>query len=180
MSNETPAAGHQPFEDFSQCHAGIVRKLDLLGELPALLDPAGRAVLIAQKSLEFFSEAIFEHHLDEERELFPVVQDHAMQGAEAERVRAMVQQLTQEHRALEQGWKKIAPGLKRAAKGQFEDVQATDISQLVIQYQAHARFEETEFLPLAQAILARNSNHLAALGMSLHMRHSQVDLPSYI
>lgn len=180
MSNATPQTEHQPFNDFSQCHAGIVRKLDMLGELPALLEPAGRAVLVAEKSLEFFSEAIFEHHLDEERELFPVVVAHAMQGNEAERVQAMVKRLTEEHRGLEQGWKKVAPGLKRAAKGKFDDVNAADISQLVVQYKAHAQFEEAEFLPLAQAILARNSNHLAALGMSLHMRHAHVDLPSYI
>lgn len=30
---------------------------------------------------------------------------------------------------------------------------------------------ETEFLPLSQTILGRNSNHMAALGLSLHMRH---------
>jgi hemerythrin-like domain-containing protein len=180
MSLENPDPSTKPFDDFSQCHAGIVRKLDLLGELPALLEPAGRAVLIAQKALEFFSEAIFEHHLDEERELFPVVVAHSVQGSEAQRVQAMVQRLTQEHRELEQGWKKVAPGLKRAAKGHFDDVSATDISTLVIQYKAHARFEEAEFLPLAQGILARNANHLAALGMSLHMRHAQVDLPGYI
>ena len=180
MSNPTTFSATQPFDDFSQCHAGIVRKLDQLGEMPALLEAASRAVAIAEKSLEFFSEAIFEHHLDEERELFPVVLAHAMQGSESERVQGMVKRLTEEHRALEQAWKKIAPGLKRAAKGKFEDVASADISQLVVQYQAHARFEESEFLPLAQAILARNSNHLAALGMSLHMRHAQMDLPSYI
>ena len=28
------------------------------------------------------------------------------------------------------------------------------------------------FLPLSQTILGRNSNHLAALGMSMHMRHA--------
>lgn len=39
------------------------------------------------------------------------------------------------------------------------------------EYQRHASVEETEFLPLAQEILERNSNHLAALGLSLHMRH---------
>ena len=28
------------------------------------------------------------------------------------------------------------------------------------------------FLPLSQTILGRNSNHMAALGVSLHMRHA--------
>ena len=39
-------------------------------------------------------------------------------------------------------------------------------------YRNHARYEEEVFLPLSQAILGRNSNHLAALGMSLHLRHA--------
>jgi hypothetical protein len=38
-------------------------------------------------------------------------------------------------------------------------------------YLAHARLEEDVFLPLSQTILGRNSNHMAALGMSMHMRH---------
>jgi hypothetical protein len=43
---------------------------------------------------------------------------------------------------------------------------------LVTRYRAHAQYEESEFLPLSQTILSRNSNHMAALGMSLHMRHA--------
>ena len=38
-----------PIQDFSHCHAGIVKKLDMLGELPALLEPAARAREIAEK-----------------------------------------------------------------------------------------------------------------------------------
>jgi hypothetical protein len=31
--------------------------------------------------------------------------------------------------------------------------------------------EEQAFLPLAQKVLGRNGNHMAALGLSLDMRH---------
>lgn len=41
--------------------------------LPALLAPAAQARQIASDSLRFFREAIFEHRLDEERDLFPTV-----------------------------------------------------------------------------------------------------------
>jgi hypothetical protein len=44
--------------------------------------------------------------------------------------------------------------------------------RLVQAYIAHAQLEEREFLPLAAEILGRDSAHLAALGMSLHMRHA--------
>ena len=57
------------------------------------------------------------------------------------------------------------------AKGQATHIDVSELHRLVADYQAHARFEETEFLPLAEEILGRNSNHMAALGLSLHLRH---------
>ncbi len=161
----------EPIADFSQCHAGIFRKLDQLGELPALLEPAARAREVAEKSLEFFREAIFEHHLDEERELFPAVLASCKDDAERARVQSMNKRLTDEHRDLEKIWKSLESGLKKVVKGQFGDVDLSQVMRLVNQYRAHAQFEEQEYLPLAQQILGRDDNHMAALGMSLHMRH---------
>ena len=161
----------EPIADFSQCHVGIFRKLDQLGELPALLEPAARARQVAEKSVEFFREAIFEHHLDEERELFPAVLASAQDDGERARVTEMNKRLTEEHRELERLWKGLESGLKKVVKGQFDDVDVTQITRLVTQYRAHAQFEEKEYLPLAEQILGRNGNHMAALGMSLHLRH---------
>ena len=145
-----------------------------------MLAPAERASQIAEQSVAFFREAIFEHHLDEERELFPVVLLHAEKGAEHERVKAMVQRLTDEHRELETLWKHIEPGLKKVAKARFDDVNADEVARLVTQYLAHAEFEEKEFLPLSQTILGRNANHMAALGLSLHMRHTHEPISTYL
>ena len=172
MSQTQNSSGqNEPIADFSQCHAGIFKKLDLLGELPALLEPAQRAREVAEKSLEFFREAIFEHHLDEERELFPAVLESALDDAERVKVQAMNKRLTDEHRELEKIWKGLESGLKKVVKGQFADVDVVQIQRLVSQYRAHAQFEEREYLPLAQQILGRNGDHMAALGMSMHMRH---------
>lgn len=161
----------QPIADFSHCHEGIFRKLDLLGELPALLEPAQRAREVAEKSLEFFREAIFEHHLDEERELFPAVLESALDDAERFKIQSMNKRLTDEHRELERIWKSLESGLKKVVKGQFGEVNVSDLARLVSQYRAHAQFEEQEYLSLAQKVLGRNGNHMAALGLSLHMRH---------
>ena len=173
-----------PLQDFSQCHAGILGKLDLLSQLPALLEPATRARIIAASALEFFREAIFEHHLDEERELFPAVLTSAEKGEESERVEALARRLTNEHRELETAWKRLEPGLKRVAKGQDSgqdsELDVTDIEDLIRRYRAHAEFEEIEYLPLSQAILGRNTSHLAALGLSLHMRHAPKRPATYI
>ena len=167
----SPVDADAPLTNFTNCHSGILKRLNALDELPALLAPAARARQIAEQSLEFFREAIFEHHLDEERELFPAVIASAAPGEELERVKAMTKRLTQEHRMVEALWKGLESGLKRVAKGQSTDLDVSEVQRLVSEYSAHAAYEEAEFLPLSEKILSRNSNHMAALGLSLHMRH---------
>lgn len=168
----TTDSGHSPIDDFSQCHAGILGHLQTLGSLPALLEPAARARQVAADALGFFREAVFEHHSEEERELFPAVLASATPGEERDRVKSIVDALTAEHRRVEAAWGKLEPKLKAVAKGHESDVDPADIRTLVEVYQAHARYEEEVFLPLSQTILGRDSNHLAALGLSLHMRHA--------
>lgn len=173
MANSSSSMAHnQPIQDFSHCHDGIVSKLDMLGELPDLLAPAARARDIAGKAVAFFHVAIFEHHQDEERELFPAVLSSADPGDEMALVKVMVKRLTDEHRALEALWQQLEPGLKKLAKGQLSDISVADVQRLVTQYKAHASYEEAEFLPLSQTILGRNANDMSALGLSLHMRHT--------
>ncbi|GAA6141074.1 hemerythrin domain-containing protein [Hydrogenophaga sp. 5NK40-0174] len=160
-----------PLNNFSNCHAGITKRLRSLDELPALLEPAARARQIAEESLEFFREAIFEHHLEEERELFPAVMAAAEAGEEREKVKAMAKRLTEEHRSIETLWKSLEKGLKQVSKGHSTTLDVSDVHRLVQHYTDHANYEETEFLPLAEQILGRKSTHMAALGLSLHMRH---------
>jgi hemerythrin-like domain-containing protein len=166
-------ASDQPLSNFSNCHVGILKRLTALDELPALLEPAAKARKIAEESLEFFREAIFEHHLEEERDLFPAVIASATPGAELEQVKAMTKRLTDEHRVVEGMWKHLESGLKKVAKGHSTDLDVSELQRLVSEYKAHAAYEEAEFLPLSETILSRNSNHMAALGMSLHMRHAK-------
>lgn len=160
-----------PLTNFSHCHEGILRRLSALDELPDLLAPAARARQVAEQSVGFFREAIFEHHQEEERELFPAVLASARPGEETDRVQALVRRLTHEHRMLEGLWKRLESDLKKVAKGQSTDLDVSALQRLVTDYAAHAAFEEAEFLPLSETILGRDSNHMAALGLSLHLRH---------
>lgn len=160
-----------PIQDFSKCHAGILIKLENLQGLPGLLDAASRARQTAQQALDFFREAIFEHHSEEERELFPAVLASAQVGAERDQLKAVAERLTKEHRDLEAQWKKLEPGLKRVAKGQDSDLDAAAVEKLVAQYTAHARFEEAEYLPQAYTVLSRHAHTMDALALALHLRH---------
>jgi hypothetical protein len=164
-------AGDAPLDAFSLCHVGILSHLEAFGQLPALLEQAARARHIAADTLKFFREAVFEHHSEEERELFPAVLASAVAGEERDRVQTIVDRLTKEHREVESVWSKLEPGLKDVAKGHDAALDGAAVTALVIAYEGHARYEEQVFLPLSQAILSRNSNHMAALGVSLHLRH---------
>ena len=168
--NDSPDA---PITNFSQCHVGIVAHLASLAELPALLAPAARARKIAADTLAFFDEVITEHHAQEEHELFAAVHDSATRGEERDRVDAITRRLTEEHRHIEATWSHIKPGLKQVAKGLAAELDEALITQLVSDYRAHAAYEEEVFLPLSQTILGRNADHMAALGLSLHMRHAR-------
>lgn len=161
-----------PIDEFSDCHAGMLQKLSVLAELPALLEPAARARQVAADSLAFFDKVLHEHHHDEERELFPAVLASAQAGSERQRVQQEVEALTREHRDVEAAWARLAPALRRVAKGQEVALDSAGLADLVARYGAHARHEEQVFLPLARDVLGRNANHLAALGVSLHMRHA--------
>ena len=160
-----------PIGHFSHCHVGILSQLSRMNELPALLAPAALARKTAEQSIAFFSKGMYVHHKEEEQELFPAVRSSAHAGPERLRVDSLIEQLTAGHRELEALWESIAPALNKVAKGQETKLDEAALTRLVQQYRAHAQLEENEFLPLAETILGRNSNHMAALGLSLHMRH---------
>ncbi len=161
-----------PISHFSHCHVGIFAQLSRLHELPALLAPAALARKTAEQVIGFFSKGMYTHHQEEEQDLFPAVRSSAQAGAERLRVDGLIDQLTAGHRELEALWESLAPGLHKVAKGQDATLDEAALAGLVQHYRAHAQLEENEFLPLAETILGRNSNHMAALGLSLHMRHA--------
>jgi hemerythrin-like domain-containing protein len=173
---QTDPATAEPIAGFSRCHEGILQHLESLSHLPGLLAPAARARDVAEGTVRFFRAAVYEHHQEEERELFPAVLASATRGPEHDQVQAIVNQLTQEHREVESAFEAIEPELKKVAKGHEPTLSASElaaqINRLVARYQDHARYEETDFLPLSERILGRNSNHMAALGLSLHLRHA--------
>jgi hypothetical protein len=167
------AAGTEtPLSAFSHCHEGILSQLEAFAGLPGLAAAADRARRVAAQTLALFEPGVLEHHLDEERELFPATLRSAVPGPEADWVQAMVERLTREHRTIEGLWKRLKPGVRLVAAGKPAELDIPAVAELVRAYAAHARFEEEQFLPVAQEVLGRNGNHMAALGLSLHLRHA--------
>jgi hypothetical protein len=164
------AASETPLTSFTRCHLGIVTQLEGAARLPDLVDAANQARELAQTTLNLFRQTIIPHHAEEEAELFPaVLQSANLQERKA--VRGMVERLTAEHREVEGLWKRVEPSVRAASRGNRGEVDAEVMEELVRAFLRHARYEETVFLPLAERILSRNGNHMAALGLALHLRH---------
>lgn len=159
-----------PLTSFTRCHLGIVTQLEGTARLPELVDAANQARQMAQTTLDLFRQTILPHHAEEEAELFPAVLQSA-NANERKPVRGMIERLTAEHREVEGLWKRLEPSVRAAARGNRTEVDAEVMEELVRAFLRHARYEETVFLPLAERILSRNGNHMAALGLALHLRN---------
>jgi hypothetical protein len=171
---ETAIDINAPLPAFTECHAGILARLNAAAGLPDMLGAAQRARQLARDLVTMFDEDVYSHHADEENELFPAVLKSAKVGSEQERARSMVAHLVREHRKVEKLFKHLEPGLRSAARGGDAPIDADLLRDLIDTYIAHARYEEQEFLPFAERVLARDTNHMAALGLSLHMRHTRI------
>lgn len=81
------------------------------------------------------------------------------------------------HWRRRQLYAELAPALSAIESGNNDPLlDATATATLATEYLAHARLEEEVLLPLAQTILGRNSHHMAALGLALHIRHAAVEV----
>jgi len=176
MKHEHNSSMGKPIQDFSDCHAGIVKVLGDLTALSRQRDTTPRRRDVAGHILKFFSDVVLVHHKEEEVELFPAVLTDATPGDEHSKVQALVNQLVAEHRRVEGMYAQLAPMLSAIESGSDVSLDASAVAGLVADYLAHARFEEEVFLPLAQGILGRNSDHMAALGLALHIRHVTDDV----
>ena len=164
------AIGALPIHDFSRCHEGIRAQLQSLAQLPQSPGATLQAREAARQALQFFRAVMFDHHGEEEKELFPAVLA-ASDPAEYGGLRSLADLLTADHRRIEALWRSLEPGLERFAAGDSAQLDGAGLADLVTRYDAHARQEEEQFLPLAESILGRKNSSMASLGLSLHMRH---------
>lgn len=176
MSTMIDKENDAPLESFAGCHIGIVSMVRQLAELPELISPVRRFQSITHRIEDFFNHVVKTHHSEEEEQLFVAVLASANSGDEMEKVEQLVSKLTDEHREIEKAFVYLIPQIKALEKSVVPEFDAKKVNSLVELYLAHARFEEEVFLPLAKIILGRNDNHMAALGLAIHMRHAVNDI----
>jgi hemerythrin-like domain-containing protein len=117
----------------------------------------------AREVLDFFNTEARQHHLDEERHIFPAL----LASGDADIVQA-AERLTQDHGWLEENWLSIAPSIDAAADGSTwfdtdELSHALDVFEAL--YQDHMLLEESLAYPEARKRL----EHLDTVGMGREM-----------
>lgn len=152
----SPSAGFdQPFEILAACHDRVARMLALLQRLQDHLgagladEPARQA---ARDVMRYFDQAAPHHHQDEERHVFPV-----LLGSSDERLVALANRLTDDHRQMAAAWASLRPSLQALAQGQWTAAQAEAHfavwQAFIALYAGHARLEDEQAYPAARVRL---------------------------
>ena len=101
------------FEVLDACHRQTVVMLARLSELVSGLDksaPDREARRTAEEIIRFFSQTARQHHEDEERHVFPQLQD----SNDPEIVQAVLR-LQQDHHWMDVDWKELSPAIAAVA-----------------------------------------------------------------
>lgn len=113
-----PGAGFdQPFEMLAACHERVARMLGLLQRLQAHLQQRGAdasASSAARDVMRYFDQAAPQHHLDEERHVFPLLRASA-----DPRLVALAGRLQAEHRTMAAAWAVLRGDLQAVAEGRW-------------------------------------------------------------
>ena len=156
----------RPLAVLEACHGRIAKQCDTLEKLLAHLPAHGadaQARQAARAVLAYFDTAAVHHHDDEERNLFPLLEQAGAPGA-----CDLVETLTLEHDEQAQLWRRLRPQLAQIAGGQASALDVALTRRYVAMNRAHLEFENTRVLPLARQVLG--AADLARLGRAMAAR----------
>jgi iron-sulfur cluster repair protein YtfE (RIC family) len=154
------------FEFLDSTHREIQAQIRQLHALVDAIESSGLNTATreqARRVLDYFNGEARQHHLDEEKHIFP-----ALLGSQDAEIVQATEHLIQDHGWLEENWIQIAPSLEAATSGNlwFDTVElrhALDIFEAL--YTDHLLLEESVAYPEAKKRLAG----LNTIGMGREM-----------
>lgn len=141
----------RPLDALEACHARIAKQCDTLEKLVAHLPVHGadaQARQAARMVLTYFDTAAMHHHDDEERNLFPLLEQAGAPGA-----CDLVEALTLEHDEQALLWRDLRIALQQVEAGDAPMLDAALARRFVATHRSHLEFENTHLLPLARQVL---------------------------
>ena len=141
----------RPLEMLEACHGRIAKQCDTLDKLLAHLPNHGadtQAQQAAHAVLAYFDTAAVHHHDDEERNLFPLLEQAGAPGA-----CDLVEALTLEHDKLALLWRRLRLNLQQIEAGSSNTLDEATMRRFIELNRSHLEFENTRVLPLARQVL---------------------------
>jgi hemerythrin-like domain-containing protein len=145
----------QPFDVLDACHQQLVVALQQMSDLITHLQENGvdgKAQEMARAIFSFFMNTARQHHLDEEKHIFPAL----INSGDAELARKTLR-LQQDHGWIEEDWLELAPQFESIAAGyNWFNLELLSLAVPVFQalYQDHMALEESLIYPEAKARIA--------------------------
>jgi hemerythrin-like domain-containing protein len=141
----------RPVDVLEACHGRIAKQCDTLEKLLNHLLSHGadaQAQQAARAVLAYFDTAAVHHHDDEERNLFPLLeQAHAPGACE------LAETLTLEHDEQALLWRRLRVQLQAIESGTAATLDSALSQRFVSMNRAHLEFENTHVLPVARQVL---------------------------
>ncbi len=156
MSAAVPASATS-FEALDACHRQIMEHLTTLTSLAQHIEAFGVDNWAQQQAgavEAFFSGTSRQHHLEEEKNVFPPL----LAGSDAE-LAELVRTLRQDHGWIEENWIELAPQLRAIASGNnwIDSAEFLHNAEVFLALcRSHIELEERLIYPEARAIEARN------------------------
>ena len=169
-----------PLEMLLACHRRIERHLKTLGHLHEHLVKYGvdaEASLAAQAILRYFTRAAESHHEDEEKDLFPLLEQRIPAGPEKARFNALRDRLERDHEHVRELWARFRKPLEGIADGLPRTLNAADVSAFIGAYTAHIMAEESALQDLFERWIDESDR--AALGRSMRVRREMVGVRGF-
>jgi hemerythrin-like domain-containing protein len=141
----------RPLDVLEACHGRIARQCDTLDKLLAHVPEHGadaQAQQAARAVMTYFDTAAVHHHDDEERNLFPLLEQAGAPGA-----CDLVETLTLEHDELALLWRELRRSLQQIGSGTAVMLDEALTRRFIALNRSHLEFENTRVLPLARQAL---------------------------
>ena len=169
-----------PLEMLLACHRRIERQLHTLERLHEHLVRNGvdaQASLAAQTILRYFMKAAESHHEDEEKDLFPLLEQRIPAGTEKAGFNALREKLEGDHDRVRDLWTRLRKPLEGIADGLPRMLNAADVRAFVEGYTAHIAAEESALQGLFERWI--DDSDRAALGRSMRERREMVGVRGF-
>jgi len=169
-----PIPFDDPLEMLLACHRRIEKHLETLKRLRTHIEARGvdaEASTAAHNLLGYFLKAAMNHHEDEEKDLFPMLERRIDDPGERARFLAFRAELERDHGEIEAMWTRLRKPLEGIADGLTRTLPALDVHAFVAAYARHILAEESALTEFCNRWLGDDDRR--ALGHAMSARRSE-------